>query len=675
MQSAQEDIAKRLMSPDVEVRLSALNALVGLPDASVIDPAITALGDGDWRVRKVAAAILLEGVDRNRIVHQLIDRLSREKNIGMRNAAVEVFIQWGKTSVDPLLFSLRHTDDDIKKLIIDTLGEVKDRKTVPHLIALLSDQNENIAASAAEALGKLGDPEAVPPLLELFTRENPLLVFSVIKALEQIGDRRAVEPLIGILAKNSYKRVGLEALGVIGDMRVLEPLAAALQSGSKSTNCSALKAIAALESRQSATDQEVIHHRVTEVYHDSLCSLLDDAVQDSDSLLRRAAIRMYGWVAEARSVSLLIPLITSECREEVLSALVAIGKKNIDPLMAGLSAQEDVIREAMANVLGRIGGRRVVPVLLDLLKDRSGHVRQAAAAALGEVRDPEAVVALLPVLADVYPNVQESAVKALMQMKEALPRTTLVDYLSHDSSALRCNAAFLLGRVKEEKAIAPLLLLLRDPEESARKAAVDALGCFDSPEVIQHVLLALGDECANVRLAALKILAGREAGHFPGLVDTLQPLAHDENMWVRSAIPPILAGVQGEKGRNLLVELLSDPIGAVKISTLSVLGERREEWALPLILAETRSLDLDVKKAAILALGFLHEPSAIPLLQSFLTDLNWTVRVASIRALGRLRDRSSLARLREMADSDADPMVRETARHSLTQIEPEANLF
>jgi HEAT repeat protein len=672
MRSLQEDIAKRLMSDDVEVRLSALNALAGFPDASVIDPAITALGDGDWRVRKMAVAILLERVDRNRTIHHLIDRLGREKNIGMRNAAVEVFIQFGKSAVDSLLFSLHRTDDDIKKLIIDALGEIKDKKAAPLLVALLSDQNDNIAASAVEALGKLADPGTVPPLLEILNRDNPLLVFSAIKALEQIGDQSAVEPLIGILGKSVYRRVGLEALGAIGDMRVLEAFISALQSGAKSIKCSALKAIAALESRQSETDQTVVHRSVREIYQEPLCALLDDAVQDADSVLRRAAIRMYGWVAEARSVLILISLINSECRDDVLSALVAIGKAHIDPLIMGLSDQEDLVREAMATVLGRIGGRRVVPTLVALLQDRNGHVRQAAARALGGIKDPETIEALLPVLSDPYPNVQESAVKTLMQMKENLPRPALLAYLSHDSLALRCNAAFLLGQVKEEKAIAPLLFLLSDPEKSVRKAAVEALGCFQSREVIQHFLLALGDECADVRLAALKILAGREVGHLTDLVDTLQPLVHDENIWVRSAVPPILARVEGERAWTLLLELLSDRVGAVKISALSILGERRDRRALPLILAETNNPDPDVKKAAIWALGLLNESSAIPLLQSFLTDPIWTVRVAAIRALGHLRDRSSIVRLKEMAESDADPIVRETARRSLSQMESES---
>lgn len=669
MGSVQEEIAKRLTSSNVEVRLSALNALAGLSDAAAIDPAIAALSDSDWRVRKMAVAILLEGVDRNRIVHRLIDHLSREKNIGMRNAAVEVFIRLGKAAVDPLLFSLDRTDDNVKKLIIDTLGEIKDRSAAASLVALLSDQNENVAASAVEALGKIGDPQTVPPLLKILNRENPLLVFSAVKALQQIGDPGAVEPLIDLLSKNSYKRVGLEALGAIGEMRVLEALTAALQSDSKSIKCSALKAIAALESRQSGTDQAVIHRRMREIYQESVYSLLGDAIHDADSSLMRAAIRLYGWVAETRSVSMLIPLINSECREEALSALVAIGSAHLDLLIGRLSTQDDSVREGMAIILGRIGDRRGGPALLKLLQDRNGHVRQAAAAALGEIRDPGTVEALLPVLADVYPNVQERTVNALLQMKEALPRPVLLEYLSHESSALRCNAALLLGQVQEEKAVAPLLFLLRDPDQGVRKAAVDALGCFQSPEVIRHVLLALGDESASVRLAALKILAGREVGDFADFVDTLRPLVHDENIWVRAAIPPILARVEGEKARRLLCELLSDRVGAVKISTLSALGERREKWALSLILTETDNPDLDVKKAAISALGLLNESSVIPLLQRFLTDPNWTVRVASIRALGRLRDRSSIIPLRKMADSDADPMVRETARRSLSQIE------
>jgi|GEM_PF-387826 len=672
MQPVQEEISKRLKSDDVEVRLSALNALVGLPDAAVIDYAIAALGDDQWRVRKMAIALLLEGVDRNRIIHRLIDQLRGEKNIGMRNAAVEVFVQLGQSAVEPLLFSLQRTDENIKKLIIDTLGEIKDRRAIPALIDLLSDPNENVSASAVEALGKLRASEALPSLLGILKRDSPLLVFSTIKALEQIGDVCAIEPLIDILSNNRYKRVGLEALGAIGDMRAAGPLIAALQSGTKSMQCSALKAVTQLESRQSGEDQKAIHRKVKEIYQESLYSLLLDAIQDADPSLRRAAILMLGWVAEARSIPVLIPLITGECREAVLAALIEIGKEHVESLLPEFSQQEDLVREVMATLSGKIGHPRLIPTLEALLRDRSGHVRQAAAAALEEIRDPATIPSLLPVLADVYPNVQERAVRALMAMKESLPRSTLLDYLRHHSSALRCNAAFLLGHLREEKAVASLVFLLNDPEPSVRKAAVDALGCFSSPEVTEHILLALGDEFADVRLAALKILAGRELHRFGDLVDYLQPLLHDESIWVRSAIPPIVAKIEGEKARTLLIKLLADRVGAVKIAALSVLGERQEKWALPLILAETNNPDPDVKKAAIMALGLLKEPSAIPLLQNALADLNWTIRVAAIRALAHLRDRSSMVRLQNVADTDADPMVRETARQVLSQLESES---
>ena len=52
-------------------------------------------------------------------------------------------------------------------------------------------------------------------------------------------------------------------------------------------------------------------------------------------------------------------------------------------------------RRALAcEMLGRIGARRSVPVLLARLKDRGPEVRTAAVRALGDMRSPEAVPAL-----------------------------------------------------------------------------------------------------------------------------------------------------------------------------------------------------------------------------------------------------------------------------------------
>lgn len=667
MESIQNEITRKLRSEEIEVRLSALNALAVLPEGA-IEHAVEALSDGEWRVRKAAVAILSEQADRSRIIQQLIDRLGREKNIGMRNAAVEVFIQIGAAAVAPLLVSLGRTDDDIRKLIVDTLGEIGDRRAAPTLMALLSDQNENVAASAVEALGKLKDPAAVEPLIRTLKKDNPLLVFSAMRALQQMGDARAIEPLIEVSQKNIYRRGGLEVLGAIGDLRALGTFLSALRSGPKGTRHAALKALGALESRQSEANRILIQDAVREIYDEGFYALLMETLHDSDLALQKVGIRVLGWVQEARSVSALFPFILSEVREEVVESLVAIGKKAVDPLLSLSAAEEEGIREVMAAVLGRVGTRKAVPLLSAFLRDGSGHVRQASAGALGKIKDPSAITALLPLLGDPYPNVQEAAVKALMEMKRDLPRRTILNFLRHDSYSFRSNALLILGQIGATEMLPLLGLLLRDSEKGVRKIAVEVLGSFNMPEMAEHLLLSLGDESSDVRLAALKILAQKEVRHIPDLVDYLHPLLHDESIWVRSAIPPILSRLEGEKGEELLSALLNDPIGVVKIAALSVLGARGGKRLLPSVLAETENPDLDIRKSAILALGRLGEASVVPRLERFLSDPNWTIRLAAVHAVGHFKEAASIHSLKELSESDADFMVREAAQAVLSQL-------
>jgi HEAT repeat protein len=305
---------------------------------------------------------------------------------------------------------------------------------------------------------------------------------------------------------------------------------------------------------------------------------------------------------------------------------------------------------------------------LELLNDRNGHVRSTSARALGLIGDPSTIKFLFKVLADPYPDVQESAERALMEMKEELPVGSIIELLKSDSSALRCHAALLLGEIKSDETISPLSFLLKDPDENVRKSAVHALGFFDSEKIIQHLTVAFGDEDHRVRLAALKILEHISLEEIEKILDDLVPLFHDENIWVRSEIPRILGRIPGERVFKLLLELLNDGVGAVKISALSVLGNRKEEEALPFLLAQTSHPDIEVKKAAILALGVFGNPSVRVVLHSFLTDPHWAIRASAARAIGNLRNPDSLFELNEMTVSDADPLVREAARIALAQI-------
>ncbi|MFY9270242.1 MAG: HEAT repeat domain-containing protein [Candidatus Manganitrophaceae bacterium] len=689
-------LASELKSNDVETRLSALRAAAGKDDSLTIELLLSALADSEWRVRKVAVEMLSLVPDRPRMVLQLIDRIDREKNIGMRNAAIEIFIRFGGESVDPTLSRLSGANDDIRKCLIDTLGEIRDLRVKPVLIAHLADRNENVAASAVEALGKLKDPEGVEPLLRMLSRESSFLVFSAIKALEQIGDSRAVEPLIPLLKSDLYRRAVVETLGVLGDLRGLSPLIELVRSGPKGLRAekmhrqAALKAIVALESKQGEADCLTVRDAIKGVRSDDLARFFLETLGSLDPSLKRAAIQVIGWIGAGEGekstlitheeVSALIPFVDGEYREEVIGALTEIGREaiglgEIGQLTGGLSIREDPIREGIAIVLGKIGDRRAVPALLSLLKDRNAAVRRAAVAALGQIRDCGTVHALLSTLMDGEPTVRENAVGVLLEMKESLPLPILLEFLRDESSFLRCHAAFLLGRMGSKEALPSLILLLKDPEEEVRKAAVEALDSFDDPESTRRLFSALGDERADVRRSALKVLARREMILQDEEAESLRPLIRDDDIWVRSAISLLLSRARGKKGLDLLLELLGDPIGAVKIAALSALSSyKKEKKVLSRILKEAGGPDPDVRQAAVSALGTLEDRSVVPFLRKFLSDPSWIVRREAIRALGRLHDFGSIPRLNALADSDPDRMVCEAAREVLSLFSAEGKL-
>jgi HEAT repeat protein len=106
------------------------------------------------------------------VIAQLIKTLSLHDNAGARNAAIEALVHIGPGAVDDLLPMLGTTDADVRKFIVDILGDIRDRRAVPGLINALTDPDENIRVASAEALGKIRDPRAVDSLMACLQRAD-----------------------------------------------------------------------------------------------------------------------------------------------------------------------------------------------------------------------------------------------------------------------------------------------------------------------------------------------------------------------------------------------------------------------------------------------------------------------------------------------------------------------
>ena len=72
----------------------------------------------------------------------------------LRNSAVEALERLGRLAVPVLSLHMDDDDHDVRKFVVDILGNVGDAAAVPLLIKALDDPDPNVSAAAAENLGQ-----------------------------------------------------------------------------------------------------------------------------------------------------------------------------------------------------------------------------------------------------------------------------------------------------------------------------------------------------------------------------------------------------------------------------------------------------------------------------------------------------------------------------------------
>ncbi len=235
-----------LRDKDLWVRDVAVEALGKLGDAAV-KPLIRALGDRNDNVRE-AAAKALGNIGNTRAIEPLILALG-DTNWRVRDAVVEALGKLSDAAVEPFIRALGNRDEGVCKTAAEILGEMGDTRAVETLIRALEDEGWRVRKAAAEALGKLGDARAVEPLIHALEDKDLWVRWAVVEALSKLGDV-TIEPLIHTLKNgNKYaRRSAAEALGKLGDAWAVEPLIRALGDKDWGVRWAAAKALEKLGS-------------------------------------------------------------------------------------------------------------------------------------------------------------------------------------------------------------------------------------------------------------------------------------------------------------------------------------------------------------------------------------------------------------------------------------------
>ena len=239
-----QELERLLKDNDVEVRRDALERLRGKSgDISCINLLLKAMEDTSWRVRNTAVDIIIEEHPIESYINGLINLLYLDDNAGARNSAIEALVRLNKKATVFLIEAFNTPNRDVRKFIIDVLGEFKDSRSLPLMLNALRDDDENVRATAIEHIGKVGESSVVDALIEIVESDDIWTAYPAADALGRIGDRKAIPALIKALDKKTLRIPAIKSLSLIADPDTLKHIIPFLEDPSKTVQEETLRSI------------------------------------------------------------------------------------------------------------------------------------------------------------------------------------------------------------------------------------------------------------------------------------------------------------------------------------------------------------------------------------------------------------------------------------------------
>ena len=646
-----QEQGKQLSDESIEVRRQAVEALRGRKDSTCMPLLLKAMTDVSWRVRKSAVDILFSEYALEQYISGLIDLLYVEDNAGARNAAIEALIKLGRKATVYLIEGFKTANRDVRKFIIDVLGEQMDSRSLPLMLEALKDEDENVRATAVEHLGKAGELSVVDALIEILDSDDLWTAYPAADALGRIGNRKAVPHLLAALKRKPLREPVLKALGMLADPLALEHVVVLLQDASKNVQEHALRTIEKMY--HNGINAEEITEGLKRILGDKAMEVLITHAWSPKQEVRISAILLLGLMKDEAAYGPLLDMsYEEEFADDVKRAFVFIGKDRPDSLLTLFDTDNPSQLRFICAVAGEIVSPVYYEMLAKLLSNDDGHVRSIAARSIAQLNIVESVPKLMRLLTDPYEDVQEAAVDALSALRQLLQLQELFRMLRSEDSVLRRNAARLLGKIEATEAVKELGFALKDEKISVRKAVVGALSLIGTDEAMRYLTHALTDEDPDIRIAATLSL-GAIGGE--GTLDSLTILTADPDNFVRVSAAKALGMLRDKRAVEVLVPLLRDKSGFVVSTAIESLKTIGGDEACRAIAAMLSSEDDEVKRTAILSLEGFEGVEEIIL--PFLRDPDWAARTAAVKALGRRSRGNVRAALERLLDTEEDPTV------------------
>jgi len=392
--SKKEEIIQRLYHPEEETRRRLIEGLVQKAGEENLLLLSEGLGDQSWRVRKTAIDVVVGYPDYKSALAILINALYDNENVGRRTSAIEALVRIGEKAVDDLTLAAQTYDPDVRKFIMDILGEIRSKKAIPCVLKSLEDENENVRLAAVEALGKIGGPEADRKLMELVNSGSDLVMrFSALHLLGKSGRPLPAEMIERLLKERMFRRAVFEVLGESLSVQSVNFLMQGITDSAKSARQAAIHSLAKIyEKDDSGELRERIERKLKTVIDNQNLHLLMEFMQTDHTHIRRDALVLLSLLDNAEVLHYLFSLsLDSSISDDLALVLERLHRRRTDWFKRHLDKEQKEIQDAVKRLLQEELGilSLTAEAKLELSDEEFKEIRDRISLSYGIYFDPE----------------------------------------------------------------------------------------------------------------------------------------------------------------------------------------------------------------------------------------------------------------------------------------------
>ncbi len=343
-----------------------------------------------------------------------------------------------KESIETLIAELVH-EEDWRRMRATAACVTGGPKAVQALIEALATAAPALKVEIAGMLSRIKDPKGGLALVRLLKDEEPSVAAAAATALEQLAgvlDKDAASALVADLAASPNEEHRRRVTTILGALpNAVEPL------GDMLTHAEPANRVAAAE---------MLEHLLDPRSADVLVDVM------GDPSIQEIAIRTLKKLGAIReriddAFNALRDVEGAVEREEVRMStvidLLRIGRPSVEILLEYVRDDDWVVREAAADLLGKIGDARAVEPLMERLRvDPDTGVKEYALKSLGLIGDPrpaELYVEAIPIR-----PLRVFAMEALAKVKDVevlKPHADLFERLRTDRDGLVAYSAGMIA--------------------------------------------------------------------------------------------------------------------------------------------------------------------------------------------------------------------------------------